>query len=63
MEKFIINKNCERHKARLCEKLREAKIPEIAIDAVRKEFDYLKEDLNNALASCEVVSETKDFNR
>jgi hypothetical protein len=40
-----INRLTERHKARLCDRLREASIPEIALDAVRKEFDFLKEDI------------------
>lgn len=48
-----INKLTERHKARLCDKLREARIPEIALDAVRKEFDYLKEDILNFMQGAE----------
>lgn len=63
MDKFILNKNIERHKARLCEKLREAKIPEIAIDAVRKEFDFLKQDLENVLSGVSYYEQEKNYNK
>ena len=44
-----IQRLCNRHQAQLLTKLNEIKIPEIVVDAIKRQFNFLQADLKTNL--------------